>query len=186
MEEARRLGLAVAAHVAELPSHGDTARTISFAPERYGHAVQMTPQLLEAMAASGGVVEICPTSNLKTLQLGDDYSRHPTLGHWLAAGYPIAICTDDTSLFGITLSDELARVAVSFDLTYAQLAQLAIGATGAIFEKTPEVVAGLVERCDAEANAVLTRVGGEAEGGGRVRAGVALRTGAGPRPPPRL
>ena len=39
---------------------------------------------------------------------------HPTLGHWFRAGYPVVICTDDTTLFGITLSDELARVAIAY------------------------------------------------------------------------
>lgn len=70
MAKARQLGLRVTAHVAELPDHTDTAATIAFRPERYGHAVQITPPLLESMAATSGVVEICPTSNLKTLGLG--------------------------------------------------------------------------------------------------------------------
>ena len=73
MAEARRLGLRITAHVAELPDHIDTAATIAFRPERYGHAVQMTPALLESMAETGSTIEICPTSNLKTLGLGKRY-----------------------------------------------------------------------------------------------------------------
>ena len=69
MAQARRLGLRITAHVAELPYHTDTAATIAFQPERYGHAVQITPALLESMASTGSAIEICPTSNLKTLGL---------------------------------------------------------------------------------------------------------------------
>ena len=92
---------------------------------------------------SGAVVEVCPTSNLRTLELGGDITRHPTLRHWLDQLAPpapvlveaggaaqkeesgggcgrdesrvaLAICTDDTALFAINLSDELATVAVGF------------------------------------------------------------------------
>ena len=86
----------------------------------------------------------------------DDYSLHPTLEHWLCAGYPVVICTDDTSLFGITLSDELARVAVAFGLSYRETAQLAISGALAIFDANSEVAAALVERCEGDANALLS------------------------------
>ena len=102
---------------------------IAFGPDRYGHAIIMTPQLLSSLSTArvggngtgtGGrraAIEICPTSNLRTLELGDDITRHPTLRYWLdrvndrvgrevaaaqlAAGPRIAICTDDTALFAI-------------------------------------------------------------------------------------
>jgi hypothetical protein len=111
-----------------------------------GHAILMTPKLLSTLgtttvgsgAGGGGggggsaVVEVCPTSNLRTLELGGDITRHPTLRHWLeqlALPAPVlvetgdtaqedvsggrchcgdrrvalAICTDDTALFAITV-----------------------------------------------------------------------------------
>ena len=140
---------------ARRPEHADTARTIAFRPERYGHAVAMTPTLLSDLAATGAPIEICPTSNLRTLALGSDYRRHPTIGHWLEAGHPIAICTDDTSLFGITLSDELARVGLAFGLSRRELAALALGALDAVFERRRGVVEGLRERMEAEVAAAL-------------------------------
>ena len=88
----------------------------------------MTPPLLAALQRSGGAVEVCPTSNLKTLQLGQDCADHPTLGHWLSSAPGLlSICTDDTALFAITLSDELAAVALAFGLSDGALAQLAMG-----------------------------------------------------------
>eukprot|EP01052_Picozoa_sp_SAG31_P026198 SAG31_NODE_2357_length_5874_cov_4.759827_1_plen_359_part_00 len=128
LREARSLGLPVTAHVAELANYPDTEATIAFGPERYGHAIQMTPRLLTALQQSKGAVEICPTSNLRTLELGQDYAAHPTLEYWLhqASDYPLAICTDDTALFGISLSQELASVAAAFHLSHEHLAKLAM------------------------------------------------------------
>ena len=67
----------------------------------------------------------------------------------------IAICTDDTSLFGITLSDELARVGLAFGLSRRELAALALGALDAVFERRRGVVEGLRERMEAEVAAAL-------------------------------
>eukprot|EP01047_Picozoa_sp_COSAG01_P027870 COSAG01_NODE_1854_length_9053_cov_2.566499_6_plen_494_part_00 len=193
-EEAReRYGLPLTAHVGELPDHADTAATIEFGPERYGHAVAgMSPALLAALVGGdqkrsqgnagagggGGAVEICPTSNLRTLELAaGDYGAHPTLGYWLrgegassaaaaaaAAHDPprphpgVCICTDDTALFGITLSDELGSVAWAYGLPPPQLAQLALGALEHAF--APEsVLAPLRRRAHHRAAQLLRRQG---------------------------
>ena len=88
MAQARRLGLRITAHVAELPDHTDTAATIEFQPERYGHAVQITPALLESMAATGSAIEICPTSNLKTLGLRERLATRLPLSFQLPITWP--------------------------------------------------------------------------------------------------
>ena len=121
----------------------------------------------------------------------DDYSLHPTLGHWLCAGYPIVICTDDTSLFGITLSDELARVAIAFGLSYREVAHLAISGALAIFDANSEVAAALVERCEHDANTLLSALDGGSQHSNlqrlEVRAGRTLRIAkAGESTKPRL
>jgi adenosine deaminase len=198
-EEAReRYGLPLTAHVGELPDHADTAATIEFGPERYGHAVAgMSPALLAALVGGdqkrsqgnagrggggggGGAVEICPTSNLRTLELpAGDYGAHPTLGYWLrgegassaaaavaaaTAHAPprphpgVCICTDDTALFGITLSDELGSVGWAYGLPPPQLAQLALGALEHAF--APEsVLAPLRRRAHNRAEQLLRRQG---------------------------
>ena len=58
-------------------------------------------------------IEVCPTSNLATLELAD-LARHPTLGGWLASGYPVCLCTDDPGVFATSLSAEYLRVARAF------------------------------------------------------------------------
>ena len=42
-------------------------------------------------------IEICPSSNLKTLRLGC-LADHPTLGRWLETSHPISINTDGALL----------------------------------------------------------------------------------------
>ena len=42
-------------------------------------------------------IEICPSSNLKTLRLGR-LTDHPTLGRWLKTSHPISINTDGALL----------------------------------------------------------------------------------------
>lgn len=72
-------------------------------------------------------IEVCPTSNSLTLSL-PGLRHHPTLAPWLQLGYPFAICTDDSTVFGVTLSSEYATVAKEFDLSRAALADLALRA----------------------------------------------------------
>ena len=60
----------------------------------------------------------------------------------------MTICTDDTALFGITLSDELATVAIAYKLTPASLVSLALGAFAGMF-----MVDGAALRARAEAAA---------------------------------
>ena len=60
-------------------------------------------------------LEICPTSNMRTLVL-KSLTDHPTLDFWLKKGYPIVFCTDDAGIFQTTLSKELFKVCKTFKL----------------------------------------------------------------------
>lgn len=69
-------------------------------------------------------IEVCPTSNSLTLSL-PGLRHHPTLAPWLQLGYPFAVCTDDSTVFGVTLSSEYATVAREFGLSRGAVAELA-------------------------------------------------------------
>ena len=69
-------------------------------------------------------IELCPTSNSLTLHL-PSLSDHPTLETLLEAQYPVAVSTDDSGVFNVTLSGELHRTAIAFDLSESQVAVLA-------------------------------------------------------------
>ena len=76
-------------------------------------------------------VELCPTSNMKTLRLRS-LRDHPTLaklvrrGKSSAAAYPVSISTDDSTVFGTTPSKELALCAEACDLTPEEVVALAV------------------------------------------------------------
>ena len=65
-------------------------------------------------------LEMCPTSNCLTLHL-PDLSHHPQLHALLLCEYPLCICTDDAGVFEVTLSQELASLQESFQLTDHQV-----------------------------------------------------------------
>jgi len=123
-EEARRCGLRIAVHVGEVDDPQDTAAVVRFRPDRLGHALLLTAEDRRMLAAAPVPIELCPTSNLKTLQLGS-LCDHPTMQHWLTVGYPVSISTDDSSVFCTTASRELELAAAACDLSPERVAALA-------------------------------------------------------------
>jgi hypothetical protein len=77
------------------------------------------------------------------------------------------------------LSDELARVAMAFGLSYREVAQLAVSGVLAIFDASSKVVGELVARCERDANTVLSALDDGSQHSGlqrvEVRAGHTLR-----------
>lgn len=101
--------------------------------ERLGHGVRAVeePALLQRLAEQGIPFEVCPTSNV-CLGVSPDLESHP----WpklLAAGARVTINSDDPPLFSITLSDEYARLADTFQYGGDDLAFFASQALEASF-----------------------------------------------------
>lgn len=90
---------------------------------------------------------MCPTSNKLTLHL-PDHADHPTVEAWLASGYPFCVCTDDSGVFSVSLSEELASVAAAHALTRSSVAALARAAFDYAFAP-PEVMEPLLREVDA-------------------------------------
>ena len=81
---------------------------IKFRPERVGHACHL-PSDTRAMLLSAGIpLELCPTSNVYTLQL-ESYREHHFGGFW-EAGHPVVLCADDTGVFRVSLTDEYRHI----------------------------------------------------------------------------
>ena len=62
------------------------------------------------VAAYGGLIEVCPTSNVYTLQFSCLQKDHP-LEKFAQAGLKFSICTDDLLIFDKTLSQEIHLMA---------------------------------------------------------------------------
>ena len=84
---------------------------------------------MAALEAAPIPIELCPTSNMKTLRLSS-LAEHPTLRRWIEGGYPVSISTDDFGVFSTDASAELALVADALALPPRRIAELAAAALG--------------------------------------------------------
>jgi len=87
-------------------------------------------------------IEICPTSNIMTLNL-PNLSSHPTLRRLVEGGYPVSINTDDCGVFSTTQSQELYMVAREMGLNEYTISGIVWGAVDLVFEGNRRVRARL-------------------------------------------
>jgi adenosine deaminase len=113
VEEARSAGLGVTIHVGEEGGeHGiaeirEVVETLR--PERIGHGILAArdPALMDALAESEIVLEVCPTSNLLTRALPDETALRETLRAFAQRGVRFTIATDGPEMMRTHLRDEL-------------------------------------------------------------------------------
>ena len=159
LDRARAAGLRVAVHAGEVMNVAETEALLDWRPDRLGHMCVLSPATAARLAAAATPgapripVESCPTSNTLTLHL-PALGLHPTLPAWLAAGYPVAVCTDDSGVFGVALSDELRSVAAACGLAPRAAADLAVGAFRMSFAD-PETRERLAAAAEAKAERIL-------------------------------
>ena len=130
---ARSHGLMVTVHAGEVDNPSEVDEILRFGPDRLGHALFLNPAQRELVARRRIPVEICPTSNAKTLQLSS-LKEHPTVPEWMSRNHPFCVCTDDTGVFGTTLSEEYFHLAAAFELSEQDLAALAMNSVSFIFQ----------------------------------------------------
>jgi adenosine deaminase len=133
---ARAAGLRISVHAGEVMNVAEAEAVLDWRPDRLGHMCALAPltaaRLLATAKAVPIPVETCPFGNTRTLRL-PSLAFHPTLPSWMAAGYPVAVCTDNPGVYGITSSSELRAVATEFRLGPRAVADLALGAFRAAF-----------------------------------------------------
>lgn len=94
---------------------------------RIGHGVAIAYErdaagLFRMMRERGVLVEVCLTSN--AVILGVAGAQHP-FPHYLSAGVPVTLATDDEGVSRIDLTHEYLRAAQTYRLRYGDLKQLA-------------------------------------------------------------
>jgi adenosine deaminase len=153
-EEARKNGLSVTLHCAEVPSsdddkdskaYRDAEAILDFRPDRLGHALLLPPSLQEKLEGLKIPVETCPTSNVMTLELAEKSSggsllegmaRHPQLRGWLLdTNHPLAISTDDPGVFHTTPTKELVLLQKAYHLKLQDLQKIVLGSVDYAFAK---------------------------------------------------
>jgi adenosine deaminase len=125
--------------------------------ERIGHGIAavLDPKLMEYLAAKGVVLEVCPTSNVRTKSVLS-LAEHP-LPALVEAGVPVTINSDDPPMFDTTLNQEyeVARELLGLDDDgVADLARTAVRASFA----DDQVKKTLLAEIDAYAGAAAQSV----------------------------
>ena len=134
MAEAREAGLKVTIHCGEEGDPGAIADAIEvLGADRIGHGIQAyrDQRVMELLAETGVPLEVCPTSNW-IVGAVPSVEEHP-LPSLMEAGVRVTINTDDPALFGITLSEELARSTRAFGLERGDLVRMQLTALEAGF-----------------------------------------------------
>ncbi|MGI9084631.1 MAG: adenosine deaminase [Aeromicrobium sp.] len=116
--------------------------------ERIGHGIAAAedPQLMEYLAATGVVLEVCPTSNVCTRSV-PSLAEHP-LPALVEAGVPVTINSDDPPMFATTLNQEYEVARDLLGLDDAGVADLARAAVRASFAEE-SVKAAILDEIDA-------------------------------------
>lgn len=122
-------GLGLVPHAGEAAGPESVREILSFEPARIRHGVRAVedPGVLAEIADRGLVLDVCPTSNLRTRVVGS-LAEHP-LPRLRAAGVRCTINTDDPAMFGTDLGREHA-IAEQLGVTPAEA--YAAGLAGAL------------------------------------------------------
>lgn len=132
-DEADRLGLGLAVHAGETGGPEQVAGALDIGADRIGHGIASVHDdaVLDRLAASGVVCEVCPSSNV-TLQVVPRIEEHP-LPAMRDAGVAVTIASDDPPFFATTLTDELRHAEALLGLDRAGHATLQRRAAEAAF-----------------------------------------------------
>ena len=153
-QEAREAGLKVSIHAGEVPHPKDTDAILDFQPDRLGHMLVFDAKQQARLVKDCNIpIEICPTSNIRTLEL-EGIQDHPCLDNWLELQYPIVLCTDDKGVFGTTLTREYVLVARSYKISRYQVVKLVQGSLSYCFDA--EAAKALKARFDVLCQEALT------------------------------
>lgn len=133
-ERARAAGLHSRPHARELAgpsSIWDAIRELG--AERIGHGVRAIedPPLVSYLAEHALPLELCPTSNV-CLGVYHALEEHP-LPVLYQSGVILTVNSDDPSLFGATLTDELLTLVDSFGLNVGDIDMLLLAAVRSSF-----------------------------------------------------
>ena len=125
---AREHGLALTAHAGEVAGPQRVAEVLEFGVRRVAHGVTAAEDaaLLEVLKARDVTLDLCPTSNVQAAVV-PSLAAHP-LAALHRAGVSVTISTDDRTVTGTTLTDEMARCAREMALTDDELMAIALNA----------------------------------------------------------
>lgn len=127
LEKARKNGLKLALHCAEIRNPEEIDQMIKFGMERCGHGTFLDELQLNEIYKKNIAIECCLTSNVKCSTV-ESYNDHHFKDIFKSQKAPVILCTDDCGVFDTTLSDEYIIANNTFNLKKNDLLQLSINA----------------------------------------------------------
>lgn len=133
LKRGRAAGLGLTAHAGESPRGGEIEDALEIGVDRIGHGIILRerPDLLKELIRRGTVVEVNPTSNLRTGAVAS-YREHPVRA-WKDAGLTVTLSTDDPGVFGIDLAHEYESLAREAGFTAEELLDMAWNGIWSLF-----------------------------------------------------
>lgn len=149
---AREAGLRLTAHAGEWGGPESVRAALAdLNPERIGHGVRAIEDLalVDELAETGVVLEVCPGSNI-ALGLYPDWRAHP-IAELDRRGVKVTISTDDPPFFHTTMAREYDRLAEALDWDTGQFMRIARQSLDAAFcdADTKARIVTLLEAADA-------------------------------------
>lgn len=147
--EARRRGLQTKAHAGELMGPTSVATVLDLlGVTRIEHGVRASEDdaLVERLAAEAVTLDVCPWSNVR-LKVVESLAVHP-IRRLHARGVRLTINTDDPTVFGRTLSEELTSLVEDLGFTRADLVRFQTNAF-AVAAMPPATRAALLAELNA-------------------------------------
>lgn len=125
---ARDAGLALTAHAGEVPDARRVREVLEFGVRRVAHGVSAAAddELVELLRDRDITLDLCPTSNVQAGVVAS-LEEHPVV-RLHRAGVSVTLSTDDRTVTGVTLTDELARTAEATGMRDDELAAIALNA----------------------------------------------------------
>ncbi|KAI4295871.1 hypothetical protein L6164_035869 [Bauhinia variegata] len=128
---ARDLGLHITLHCGEVPNRPEVQAMLDFLPQRIGHAIFFEEEDWRKLKSSKIPVEICLTSNIRTLSVPSLDVHH--FADLYNAKHPLVLCTDDSGVFSTSVSNEYKIATSTFGLGKREIFELAKSAAEFIF-----------------------------------------------------
>lgn len=156
---ARRAGLHTMAHAGEVVGAQSVWGAVDvLGVERLGHGIRSIddPKLLAHLRERRVVLDICPTSNVRTGAVSA-IERHP-LRKLFDAGVLISINSDDPIFFATTMVDEYRLAAQAFGFEINELTDVMLGSVRATFLPVDEKEA-LVAQFEREIRSLRAELG---------------------------
>lgn len=125
LARARESELKVTAHCFETPA-GCYPELLPLL-DRVGHGVQiplLRPELLDGVRERGQVLEVCPTSYLKTGTMRHYAELRPVIERCDKEGVDVTICTDNSGIHMLRLPNEYENLLIHEVITVAQMKRM--------------------------------------------------------------